>query len=41
MKRLADKKVVYIGDWVFYTGPTFIESPFEMMAKDCQLKFLG
>ena len=41
MKRLTGKKVVYIGDWVFYTGPTFIESPFEMMAKDCQLKFLG
>ncbi|MDD1763023.1 MAG: glutamine amidotransferase [Methanothrix sp.] len=34
-------KITYIGDWVFYTGPNFIESPFEMVAKDCQLKFLG
>ena len=41
MKTLEGKKIVYIGDWVFYTGPTFIESPFETMSKDCQLKFLG
>jgi uncharacterized membrane protein len=38
LKRL---RVAYIGDWVFYTGPQFIESPFEMMAKDCSLQFLG
>jgi len=41
MKTLQGKKITYIGDWVFYTGPNFIESPFEMMAKDCQLNFLG
>lgn len=41
MRDLKGLKAVYIGDWVFYTGPTFIESPFEMMAKDCQLRFLG
>mgnify|MGYP006295443725 CR=1 FL=1 len=41
MMTLSGKRITYIGDWVFYTGPNFIESPFEMMAKDCQLKFLG
>jgi uncharacterized membrane protein len=34
-------RIAYIGDWVFYRGPEFIESPFEMMAKDCHLRFLG
>jgi uncharacterized membrane protein len=38
LKRL---RIVYIGDWVFYSGPNFIESPFENIAKDCQLQFLG
>jgi uncharacterized membrane protein len=41
MKLLEGKRITYIGDWVFYTGPKFIESPFEMIAKDCQLSFLG
>ncbi len=41
MADLKGLKVSYFGDWVFYTGPNFIESPFEMMAKDCQLQFLG
>ncbi len=41
MDILSGKKIVYIGDWVFYTGPNFIESPFEMMSKDCHLQFLG
>jgi len=41
MKKLEGVKAVYMGDWVFYTGPQFIESPFEMMAKDCHLTFLG
>lgn len=41
MKNLKGKKAVYFGDWVFYTGPNFIESPFEMIAKDCQLHFIG
>ncbi len=38
---LRGLKVTYFGDWVFYTGPQFIESPFEMVSKDCQLHFLG
>lgn len=41
MRDLSGTSVAYIGDWVFYTGPKFVESPFEMMAKDCHLQFLG
>ncbi len=41
MVDLKGLKISYFGDWVFYTGPNFIESPFEMMAKDCSLHFLG
>jgi len=41
MNDLGDLRVSYFGDWVFYTGPSFIESPFENMAKDCSLHFLG
>lgn len=41
MSDLTGIRVSYIGDWVFYTGPQFIESPFENMAKDCSLHFLG
>jgi len=41
MERLKGIHVTYLGDWVFYTGPQFIESPFDMMSKDCQLHFLG
>ena len=41
MIDLSGVHVTYFGDWVFYTGPQFIESPFEMMSKDCQLHFLG
>ncbi|MCE9614939.1 MAG: glutamine amidotransferase [Lentisphaerae bacterium] len=40
-KALSGLRVVYLGDWVFYTGPQFIESPFEMIAKDCHLQFVG
>lgn len=40
-ESLAGKRIAYFGDWVFYIGPQFIESPFEMMAKDCHLQFLG
>lgn len=40
-RDLTGLRVAYLGDWVFYTGPKFIESPFEMMAKDCHLQFLG
>ena len=41
MNTLKNTHITYLGDWVFYTGPTFIESPFEMMKKDCHLDFLG
>lgn len=41
MTDLKGMRIVYLGDWVFYTGPTFIESPFEMIAKDCHLQFVG
>ena len=41
MSDLKGIHIAYFGDWVFYTGPNFIESPFEMVAKDCHLEFLG
>ena len=41
MSELKGIHIAYFGDWVFYTGPNFIESPFEMIAKDCHLEFLG
>lgn len=41
MISLQGKHITYLGDWVFYNGPQFIESPFEMMSKDCHLQFLG
>lgn len=41
MKDLKGVRIAYFGDWVFYTGPQFIESPFEMVSKDCQMHFLG
>lgn len=41
METLEGLVVTYLGDWVFYQGPTFTESPFETMAKDCHLDFLG
>src|SRR5689334_7591912 len=40
-KTLRGLRVTYFGDWVFFTGPQFIESPFEMIAKDCHLQFIG
>jgi|GEM_PF-5284567 len=41
LPNLSGLRILYFDDWVFYTGPNFIESPFEMIAKDCQLHFLG
>jgi uncharacterized membrane protein len=41
MASLKGLRIAYIGDWVFYSGPNFIESPFENIGKDCQLSFLG
>jgi uncharacterized membrane protein len=33
--------VLYLGDWVFHTGPMYIETPFGMEMKDCDLHFYG
>ena len=33
--------VLYLGDWVFHVGPVFIETPFAMETKDCDLHFYG
>ena len=32
---------LYLGDWVFHVGPTFIETPFGPETKDCDLHFYG
>ena len=33
--------VLYLGDWAFHIGPTFIETPFMHETKDCDLHFYG
>jgi len=34
--------VLYLGDWVFHLGPTFVETPFNTVeTKDCDLHFYG
>ncbi len=33
--------ILYLGDWVFHLGPTFIETPFGTETKDCDLHFYG
>src|SRR5918993_1853706 len=33
--------VLYLGDWVFHVGPVFIETPFALETKDCDLHFYG
>jgi uncharacterized membrane protein len=33
--------VLYLGDWVFHVGPIFIETPFALETKDCDLHFYG
>lgn len=33
--------VLYLGDWVFHVGPTFIETPFGTETKDADLHFYG
>lgn len=41
---MAKKKphVLYLGDWVFHMGPTFVETPFNVVeTKDCDLHFYG
>lgn len=39
--RTRDAHVLYLGDWVFHVGPTFIETPFGTETKDADLHFYG
>jgi len=41
MARRRKPSVMYVGDWVFHSGPEFIESPFHKEVKDCELHFYG
>ncbi len=41
---MAKKKphILYLGDWVFHFGPTFVETPFNVVeTKDCDMHFYG
>jgi uncharacterized membrane protein len=40
-RRRAKPHVLYLGDWVFHIGPTFIETPFGIETKDADLHFYG
>lgn len=37
----TNEQVLYLGDWVFHLGPTFIETPFGTETKDADLHFYG
>ncbi len=37
----TSEQVLYLGDWVFHLGPTFIETPFGTETKDADLHFYG
>src|ERR1044072_7043119 len=39
--RSKEEHVLYLGDWVFHVGPTFIETPFGTEIKDVDLHFYG
>jgi uncharacterized membrane protein len=39
--RSKEEHVLYLGDWVFHVGPTFIETPFGTETKDADLHFYG
>jgi len=41
MAKRSRPHVLYLGDWVFHSGPTFIETPFALEVKDCDLHFYG
>jgi uncharacterized membrane protein len=41
LQRSKDEHVLYLGDWVFHVGPTFIETPFGTETKDADLHFYG
>jgi len=41
-RRSRRPHVLYLGDWVFHMGPTFVETPFNTVeTKDCDLHFYG
>lgn len=40
-KSAKKPHLFYLGDWVFHTGPMFIETPFGPEWKDCDLHFYG
>jgi len=40
-KEKNQNHVLYLGDWVFHVGPTFIETPFGTETKDADLHFYG
>lgn len=40
-QKTKDTQVLYLGDWVFHVGPTFIETPFGVETKDADLHFYG
>ncbi len=39
--RTKEEHILYLGDWVFHVGPTFIETPFGTETKDADLHFYG
>ncbi len=39
--RSGKLNVLYIGDWVFHSGPRYIESPFEDVVKSVGMEFYG
>ena len=39
--RTKAEHVLYLGDWVFHVGPTFIETPFGTETKDADMHFYG
>jgi len=41
-RRSKKRHVLYLGDWVFHMGPTFVETPFNVVeTKDADLHFYG
>ncbi len=41
-RKRSRPHVLYLGDWVFHMGPTFVETPFNTVeTKDCDLHFYG
>lgn len=40
-RKRTKTPVLYLGDWVFHIGPTFVETPFGVETKDADLHFYG